>query len=331
MFFIADMNVTEFRSMTPSAIVSELQRAPFHILDAGKKIAYVTAPATEAAPAPVTNTTLYKNPDMQFKAYVNSHPSLNKLDQPTGIWLGNWSGNIYDHVKNVMNRAGDQTPVFVAYNIPGRDNGNYSAGGAGSRDEYFAWIGGLGAAIGDKKAIVVLEPDALGLSREINEDQKRARYEMVSVAIDILKKQPNVKVYVDASMWVPPAEMAEIMRRANIGRADGFSINVSGFEWQDQTEKYGQELSSILGKPFVIDTSRNGNGPMNNDDPQKWCNPGDRRLGHAPQMNPKPNIDAYLWIKAPGESDGYYNAATRQYNAPSAGQFYLEKALELVR
>ena len=39
-----------------------------------------------------------------------------------------------------------EVPVIVAYNIPGRDCGQYSAGGAGSAKAYRAWIDGSRAA-----------------------------------------------------------------------------------------------------------------------------------------------------------------------------------------
>lgn len=35
-----------------------------------------------------------------------------------------------------------------------------------------------------------------------------------------------------------------------------------------------------------------------------WCNQAGAGLGERPQANPEPGIDAYVWIKPPGESDG---------------------------
>ena len=40
-------------------------------------------------------------------------------------------------------------------------------------------------------------------------------------------------------------------------------------------------------------------------DPQDWCNPPGRGLGPAPTLDTgEPLVDAYLWVKIPGESDG---------------------------
>ena len=77
----------------------------------------------------------------------------------------------------------------------------------------------------------------------------------------------------------------------------------------------------IAADNFVIDTSRNGNGSNG-----EWCNPRGRAIGSRPTTATGNNlVDAYLWIKVPGESDGYCNGG------PSAGTFWPEYALELVR
>ncbi|MFD6370991.1 glycoside hydrolase family 6 protein, partial [Streptomyces roseolus] len=62
---------------------------------------------------------------------------------------------------------------------------------------------------------------------------------------------------------------------------------------------------------FVIDTSRNGLGAWVPEpgkytgDPEIWCNAPGRGLGPRPTANTGvPLVDAYLWIKIPGESDG---------------------------
>ena len=72
---------------------------------------------------------------------------------------------------------------------------------------------------------------------------------------------------------------------------------------------------------FVIDTSRNGNGPLGNE----WCNPPGRALGKEPTCNTEQeHCDAFLWVKIPGESDGKKN------KGPKAGKFWGTMAEELV-
>src|SRR5436305_3909335 len=57
--------------------------------------------------------------------------------------------------------AQDAVPVFVLYNIPGRDCGGFSAGGAQTTPDYEAWIDAIATAVGDRRAIIILEPDGL--------------------------------------------------------------------------------------------------------------------------------------------------------------------------
>jgi endoglucanase len=77
----------------------------------------------------------------------------------------------------------------------------------------------------------------------------------------------------------------------------------------------------VGGKHFVIDSGRNGLGP---DTSGEWCNPAGRALGIRPTTNTGvAGLDAFLWIKTPGESDGACNGA------PAAGQWWADYALGL--
>jgi endoglucanase len=119
--------------------------------------------------------------------------------------------------------------------------------------------------------------------------------------------------------------------------------------WHLSDEAYDQAFAdtgltrdSTLQAHFVIDTSRNGQGPWTPEesypDAQDWCNPLDRGLGHPPTADTgNALIDAYLWIKIPGESDGECLRGTegpqdpaRGMIDPPAGAWFPEMALELV-
>lgn len=96
---------------------------------------------------------------------------------------------------------------------------------------------------------------------------------------------------------------------------------------------------------FIIDTSRNGQGPWMPPagvypDPQDWCNPPDRGIGPRPTTEvAHPLVDAYVWIKVPGESDGQCSRGLGQGDNvvdpvwgqvdPDAGVWFPEQALEL--
>lgn len=251
--------------------------------------------------------------------------------QPSSQWLGDQAAK--GIVEQVSRRAAavDRTPVFVAYNIPHRDCGQYSAGGASDAAAYRSWITGLAEALGDRKAWVVLEPDAVAHTLDacgVKGAAAAERYGLLAFAVQELKKRPQVRVYLDAGNpgWAQdPSTMSDALRKSGVAMADGFAVNVSNFYGTDRNAAYGAELSAALGgKHFVIDTSRNGNGPLSGD---AWCNPPGRALGEPPTTETgRSGVDAYLWIKNPGESDGECGRGE-----PRAGEFWLPYALGLAR
>ena len=178
-----------------------------------------------------------------------------------------------------------------------------------------------------------MEPDAVAHIVEGCGGRENERYSLLADAVSTLKSSPGTFVYLDAGhpAWVSDVrKLADALRRAGIGRADGFSLNVSNFIRTPDNIDYGVRLSDALGgRRFVVDTSRNGAGPVAgaaevNGGPS-WCNPPGRALGTAPTAGAgHPRVDALLWIKRPGESDG----ACRP-GEPAAGQWWPEYALDL--
>ncbi|MEE1785890.1 glycoside hydrolase family 6 protein [Streptomyces sp. SP17BM10] len=251
--------------------------------------------------------------------------------QPSSQWLGEQDARSI--VEQVSRRAADadRTPVFVAYDIPHRDCGQYSAGGAADAASYRTWISGVAQALGDRKAWVIVEPDAVAHTLDacgVKGDLAAERYGLLAFAVQELKKRPRVRVYLDAGNpgWSQdPSAMADALRKSGIAVADGFAVNVANFYGTDADAAYGGRLSAALGgKHFVIDTSRNGNGPLGGD---SWCNPPGRALGEPPTTDTgRPGVDAYLWIKNPGESDGECGRGE-----PRAGEFWLPYALGLAK
>jgi endoglucanase len=98
--------------------------------------------------------------------------------------------------------------------------------------------------------------------------------------------------------------------------------------WGLTTQWYAQHLgTSVPTKHFVIDTSRNANGsnpmtkyaaaPFNQSAAViaklaagHWCDQPDSGLGIRPTTQTgTPLLDAYLWVKTPGQSDGQCDAA----------------------
>jgi len=255
--------------------------------------------------------------------------------QPAATWFANSSPQVQGAVSalTAAAAAARQTPVLVAYDIPARDcAGGYSAGGAPSSTAYLEWVGRFAAGIGARPAVVILEPDAIpdALSGCLGAGAAQARLQLLDQAVAILARAPHAAVYLDAgnAAWISQLpRLAAALRRAGAARARGFALNVANFQSTAASIAYGQRLSRLLhGAHFVIDTGRNGNGPDTNPaDAPDWCNPPGRALGQAPTTSTGHRLlDAYLWVKAPGESDGSCRAG-----APAAGQWWPQYALAL--
>jgi endoglucanase len=252
--------------------------------------------------------------------------------EPQASWYGSWSSDITTVVQSYMNaaeRAGE-LGLMVAYNVPNRDCGQYSAGGARDSDEYSKWIEAFAAGIGDRRAVVVLEPDALPLLEQcLSKEDQGKRLELIAHSVEVLEARPGVAVYIDAghSSWVPAAEMAQRLKRAGIDKARGFALNVSNFQPDAELIEYGKAVVAALGTDthFIIDSGRNGNGAAPTSD-ESWCNPEGRALGRPPSADTgEPALDAFVWIKRPGESDGECK------NGPAAGQWFQARAVEMAR
>jgi endoglucanase len=270
------------------------------------------APTTPTTPETPTTPTTPVTPPTEA-------PASEVITKPH--WLGDWSGNVEDAVKGIVKDG--ETALLVAYNIPHRDNGNYSAGGLKSAGEYANWIAGIARGIGNKKAIVVLEPDALGLAPGLaNDDQRNERYTMLKNATAELKKNAGTRVFMDLSMWLGIENASNIIKK--ITGIDGFAINVSGYVGMQECLAFGEGVAQRTGLRYVIDTSRNGNGEAH---PGKWCNMTDTKVGIQNTINPSANVAAYLWIKVPGESDGLGindDGSHPRGDVPSAGTMWPE-------
>ncbi len=251
--------------------------------------------------------------------------------QPQALWLGEWNSNIYRTVQYNIQHAKEEGAVaaFVAYNLPHRDCGQESAGGLKGADDYKHWIRRIAAGMKDEAAIIVLEPDAIGLLTKDNcltKDQQTERLALIKDAVWTLRQNPKAIVYIDSghAHWDPAPVFAERLKQAGIEDANGFALNTSNYVTTEENITFGKKISGLVGgSHFVIDTSRNGTGATPDN---QWCNPPGRKIGKPPTTETNdPLIDGFLWLKRPGESDGECNGG------PKAGVFWMEKALEMAQ
>lgn len=240
---------------------------------------------------------------------------------PQAYWVGDWADaeQTRQQVADYTGRAAaaGETGVLTVYAIPGRDCGNHSGGGV-PESEYARWVDTVASGIVGSP-VVVLEPDALAQLGDCDGQGDRVgylRYAAASLA------DAGARVYVDAghSGWLSASEAARRLQLIGFTDAVGFALNTSNYQTTADTQAYAEQVSSqVGGRPYVIDTSRNGNGSNG-----EWCNPRGRALGDQPRfVDDATSLDALLWVKLPGESDGACNGG------PAAGQWWQEIALEL--
>jgi endoglucanase len=329
-----------FSSSSSKASVSSSSSSAIASSSSVSSIVKSSSSSQAAIPAggnPFAGAKLYVNPNTdvtrQVDAWRSSRPqdaqALSKISgQPESQWFGNWNSDVASDARSMtdtITNAG-ALPVYVAYNIPQRDCGGYSAGGSGSPDAYRTWIRNLATGIGSRRAVVLLEPDALAGMDCLSSQDQSTRLSLLKEAVHTFKSQGSIAVYIDAghSNWKSASDIAARLKQAGIDEADGFVLNISNFETDADTVKYGSDISNqVGGKHFVYDAGRNGNGPTSD---HQWCNPPDRAIGQPATVNTgNPLVDAVLWVKGPGGSDGQCNGG------PSAGTFWADYALGLAQ
>lgn len=294
-----------------------------------------TAPAIRLASDgnPLAGLPFYVNPASKARVAADGvdprSPELDAIaNTPTAYWMDNLSTPAVDAKYIASAQAAGTMPVLALYGIPHRDCGSFAAGGFGSADAYKGWIDGVVSAIGGGPAAVILEPDALAMADCLSGDQRQERFGLIRYAVDTLTANPTTAVYIDGghARWLSAEDMAGRLNDVGVGKARGFSLNTANFFTTDESIGYGDAISGLTnGAHYVIDTGRNGAGPT--DDELYWCNPSGRALGAAPTTDTgNGNVDAFLWVKRPGESDGSCNRGD-----PGAGRFVNSFAIDLAR
>jgi endoglucanase len=281
---------------------------------------------------PLAGPPLYVNPNSAAMRAANADPSSPELNRiantPQAYWMDQLSTPAVDAKYIAAAQGAGTMPLLALYGIPHRDCGSFAAGGFGSAGAYKGWIDGVAGAIGSGPAAIILEPDALAMASCLSGDQRQERFDLIRYAVDTLTRNPATAVYIDAghSRWTSADAMAGMLNDVGVAKAQGFSLNTANFLTTDEQIGYGDAISGLTnGSHYVIDTSRNGAGPT--DDTMYWCNPKGRALGAAPTTaTGNGNIDAYLWVKRPGESDGSCGRGE-----PGAGRFMNQYAIDLAR
>ncbi|MEV4349461.1 glycoside hydrolase family 6 protein [Actinoplanes sp. NPDC049596] len=276
------------------------------------------------ASAGTLSGTLYRDPSTAVARWVAANPNDSRAalissriaSQPATRWLSNFNlSTIESEVSGYVGAAAaaGQVPQLTVYGIPNRDCGGASAGGAPDLNQYQTWINGIARGLAGRTTLILLEPDSIALQTCLSGSDLSARNQALATATRTLKAA-GAKVYLDGghSAWNSAAEQAGRLVNAGVADADGFYSNVSNFQSTANETSFGRSVLSALagrgvnGKRQVIDTSRNGGAAGD------WCGDDntDRRIGRYPTLDTgDANIDAFLWVKPPGEADGCRYAA----------------------
>jgi cellulose 1,4-beta-cellobiosidase len=249
-------------------------------------------------------------------------------------------------------------------------------GEARYKTEFIDPIAAQFRAHSDQPIVVILEPDSLAnLATNLGNPSCAAAADayMLSEAYAISTLAlPNVSIYLDAAHagWLGwdgnRSRIVEIFKRVmklagGYHKVRGFATNVSNYNTLrgrdgkklEPSDPCPDEISYVhhLGdtlarhgvkhKKFIIDTARNGKGGLRRRW-GSWCNVKGAGLGERPGVSDDSAVDAYFWIKPPGESDGVSDPKAPRYDsscssgdsasgAPQAGEWFESYFLDLVR
>ncbi|MFI7432096.1 glycoside hydrolase family 6 protein [Micromonospora haikouensis] len=289
-----------------------------------------------AAPAAAADSAFYVDPQASAARWVAANPGDSRAavirDRIASVPQGRWftttnTSTVRSEVDQYVGAAAaaGKIPIMVVYNIPNRDCSGASTGGAPSHSAYRQWVDQVAAGLAGRPATIVLEPDVLPIMTNCQNSSQQAetRASMAYAGKKLKSGSSQAKVYFDAgnSAWLAPAEIASRLTGADIANsADGISLNVSNYRTTAESVSYAKQVIAATGVSrlkAVIDTSRNGNGPLGSE----WCDPPGRAIG-TPSTTATGDsaIDAFLWVKLPGEADGCIAAA---------GQFVPQRAYDL--
>ena len=215
--------------------------------------------------------------DLKARDLAGAALMANLASYPGGTWFtGGTATDVRTSVAALEGKAAaqHQVPVVVAYDIPGRDCSQYSAGGAEGTADYASWIDGFATGVGNHKTVVILEPDGIALSPDQcggTPEQQADRNTQMNAAVTRLEAQPKTIVYLDAghSAWHAVGDIAQRLITAGVASAQGFFLNVSNYRTDAELARYGTEVSKCI---WYIQNTPGGSG---NDCANQYWPPAD--------------------------------------------------------
>jgi endoglucanase len=230
-------------------------------------------------------------------------------------------------------------PLIATYRLRHVRCGGYGDTRA-EADRYKRWYEKFAQGIGNHRAIVFMEIDALITMRCLSHHGVRVRTAELRSAIASMATVPRAVVYVDAGAADAhnPRFIAIHLERIGVGRIQGFFTNSTHQDWTSREIEYGRRLVRRLGGTphYVVNTATNGRGPLR---PRNrvlqgntfHCNPPGAGLGPRPTTlvpGGHRHLDGLFWIGNPGRSAG---ECSKTPNPPPSGTFWVDYAIALIR
>ncbi|KAG7381202.1 hypothetical protein PHYBOEH_011118 [Phytophthora boehmeriae] len=232
----------------------------------------------------------------------------------------------------------DSRLSIVVYGLPNKDcDAKESAVGSTvqSASDYVNFLNTLTAAIGTRKVLYILEPDAIGLLASDTTDcgESAGYLANLQTAIELLSANENAVLYLDVGYWTleytsTASTVAGIVKQlASAGsKVKGITLNTSNYQSTSSLATLCSNFQSAVGSTdlhCIFDTSRNYKGAPESDE---WCNVKSAGIGTLPTSNTGlSNVDYFVWAKPPGDSDGTCSGRTPDsMQGPGAGVFFDE-------
>ena len=221
---------------------------------------HVLAPDTRFLVPPPAEGSLAQVASLIAHGHESEAAGLTRmLATPQAVWFNSGTPQqVQAQVRRTMLAAALEhaVPVLVAYDIPGRDCSQYSAGGALTDAAYQDWIAAFARGIGLGHAVVILEPDALGnmpsdCSLPAGADYPytdQGRITDLNDAVQDLEADPSTVVYLDGthSAWQQVGNIAQRLVEADVQQAQGFFLDVSNYQYTSNNIAYGTWISDCI-------------------------------------------------------------------------------------
>jgi Glycosyl hydrolases family 6 len=301
-------------SATPNETITLLQNDSLEARDPSNVLGY--APPTNGDPLQNVDWYIFGGQIAAGQAaqrYKHSKPAWSKAfstlaDTPgSGSWrFWMWSQPTKSIATTVEKWFADAeqaqpgtTVQMTMYNLV---HGNIEPSKIRSRYEH--WITQFAKGLGNNRAVIYLEEDALITMTRVSPSQRTIREAEIAYAVKALESDPHVVVYIDAGAsdtLITPHHYAQMLKASDVAQAQGFSVNTTHHEWVTSEIHFGQQISRYLhGAHFVVQTGSAGRGPHLNAHPktegvEDLCDPSGTGLGPLTWNTGYKGVDGLLW------------------------------------